>query len=82
LNAALLAAPLVAGSTVVAFADCVSGLANCAIECDQRIKPDDPYRPQCAQACVSTYQRCARAEIIRQGTGGGILSPGKLAPSQ
>jgi hypothetical protein len=53
LNAALLAAPLVAGSTVVAFADCVSGLANCAIECDQRIKPDDPYRPQCAQACVS-----------------------------
>jgi hypothetical protein len=54
----------------IAQADCVSRLANCSTNCDQRTKLDDPQRPQCAQGCVSHYQGCARAEIIQKNTRG------------
>ena len=71
------------GAMSVAAADCVTGLANCSMECDQRTKPGNPDRPQCAQSCISNYPRCVRAEEMRSSTGGGLLNNGKtLAPSQ
>jgi hypothetical protein len=64
-------------------ADCVTGLSYCAQECDQRTKPGNPDRPQCARGCVSNYQRCERIELIQQNTGGPTLNQGKaVAPAQ
>ena len=60
-------------------ADCVTGLSLCAQECDQRTKPQQPERPQCARGCVSNYQRCERIELLKfntaPGAGKGVLAP-------
>jgi hypothetical protein len=59
-------------------ADCVTGLSYCAQECDQRTKPQQPERPQCARTCVSNYQRCARIELLQLNTvppSKGVLAP-------
>ena len=69
----------------LASADCVEGLALCAVACDERTKPTTPERPQCARSCVSKYQRCERIEVFRPaaGGGGGVLDQGMtLAPAQ
>ena len=58
--------------------DCVTGLSYCAQECDQRTKPQQPERPQCARGCVSNYQRCARIELLQLNTvpqTKGVLAP-------
>ena len=66
-----------------AAADCVKGLALCAIECDQRTKPGTPDRPQCARACVSNYPKCERIELLQSNTGARKDGPAtKLAPGQ
>jgi hypothetical protein len=65
-----------------ALADCVSNLANCATECDQTTKPEDPGRGQCAQRCISGYPRCIRLEAVGQRPGGTVLSPKKQIPAQ
>ena len=81
--AASLALLISAVDTSTAMADCVQGLALCAMECDQRTKPETPERPQCARSCVSNYQRCERIEVFQSTTGGGVLNRGKtLAPAQ
>lgn len=78
-----LASLILAVDSSVAKADCVQGLALCSVECDQRTKPGQPERPQCAQSCVTKYQRCERIEIFQSTTGGGVLNRGKtLAPAQ
>jgi len=62
-------------------ADCVTGLSYCAQECDQRTKPQQPERPQCARTCITNYQRCERAEILQSPTGGQMLNKGNaLSP--
>ena len=83
-SAALWLALLISAvDTGTAQADCVQGLALCAVDCDQRTKPERPERPQCARSCVSSYQRCERIEIFQSTTGGGVLNRGKtLAPAQ
>jgi hypothetical protein len=83
-TAVALASIALAAGAATAYADCVGGLALCAVECDQRTKPQQPERPQCARTCVSNYQRCERIEIIQSTTGGGaILNKGNtLAPAQ
>jgi hypothetical protein len=63
-------------------ADCVTGLSYCAQECDQRTKPQQPERPQCARACVSNYQRCERIELLRLNTGPTLNQGKAAAPSQ
>lgn len=66
-----------------ASADCVGGLALCALECDQRTKPTTPERPQCARTCVSSYQRCERIEIQQSTTGGNLFNREKsIAPAE
>ncbi len=79
----MLALLISAVDTGTAMADCVQGLALCAMECDQRTKPGRPDRPQCARTCVSSYQRCERIEVLQSTTGGGLLNRGKtLAPAE
>jgi hypothetical protein len=52
------------------------------VDCDQRTKPEQPERPQCARSCVSNYQRCERIELFQSTTGGGLLNQGgTLAPA-
>jgi hypothetical protein len=66
-----------------AAADCVTGLALCALECDQRTKPGTPDRPQCARECVSNYPRCERVELLQSNTGARKDGPAtKMAPGQ
>jgi hypothetical protein len=78
----MLALSIIAASTGAALAECVTNLAYCATECDQRTKPETPDRPQCAKRCISTYERCARRELIQRDSGG-VLKPGKIeAPAQ
>jgi hypothetical protein len=63
-------------------ADCVTGLSYCAQECDQRTKPQQPERPQCARGCVSNYQRCERIELLQLNTGPVLNQQKAIAPKE
>lgn len=83
LAAAMLALVILPAGADVGLADCVAPLATCAMECDQRTKVGDPHRPQCAQSCISGYQRCLRIEQIQSNTGRPVLNQGvRQAPAQ
>lgn len=74
---------LFAAAPGAAAADCVAPLAHCAMRCDQRIRPESPDRPLCAQSCISGYQRCARIAQIQSNTGGAAQNQrGQNAPAQ
>jgi hypothetical protein len=66
-----------------AAADCLAPLAVCATDCDQRLRPEHPDRPQCARQCISAYQRCERIEQIQSNTGRPVLNQGlRQAPAR
>lgn len=48
--------------------DCVAQLASCTTICHQQKKEQE--RPQCANACIASYQRCDRRQLL----------PGTVAP--
>jgi hypothetical protein len=80
-TAVALACLVLAAASGTASADCVTGLSYCAQECDQRTKPQQPERPQCARTCITNYQRCERTEILQSPTGGQMLNKGNaLSP--
>jgi hypothetical protein len=76
----LLIAVVTSFATATALADCVGSIANCTTNCDQRTKPEDPQRRECAQKCISGYSRCVRLEQIVPKSGGTVLKPEKQVP--
>ena len=73
----------IVGSGAPVRADCLQGLALCAVDCDQRTRLEDPDRPQCARSCVSSYQQCERLGVLQSNTGGPIFNQGgTLAPAE
>jgi hypothetical protein len=77
-TAVALACLVLAAASGTASADCVRAIALCALECDQRTKPETPERPQCARTCITNYQRCERTEILQSPTGGQLPSKGNV----
>lgn len=76
--AAALACLILVAATGTASADCVRDIALCALECDQRTKPETAERPQCARTCISSYQRCERLAVQQSTTGGQLPSKGNV----